>query len=131
MSRKKGLTPKQERFVAEYQVDLNATQAAIRAGYSERTASAIGFENLSKPEIAERISVVRNRLAQKVEVTQERVLRELARVAFSDVRNLFTWDEDRACFIPSRDLTQDLRQAGRVGQARSAPRHVQGRVRQR
>jgi phage terminase small subunit len=51
-----GLTPKQERFVAEYLIDLNATQAAIRAGYSSKTAKVIGSENLSKPAIQAAIS---------------------------------------------------------------------------
>lgn len=46
------MTPKQERFVAEYLIDLNATQAAIRAGYSEKTAYSIGHELLKKPEVA-------------------------------------------------------------------------------
>ena len=46
------MTPKQEIFVREYAIDLNATQAAIRAGYSEKTAYSIGQENLKKPEIA-------------------------------------------------------------------------------
>lgn len=50
------LTPKQERFVAEYLVDLNATQAAIRAGYSVKTATAIGSENLTKPDIASAVA---------------------------------------------------------------------------
>lgn len=49
------MTPKQERFVAEYLVDCNATAAAIRAGYSRKSASAIGNENLRKPEILEAI----------------------------------------------------------------------------
>lgn len=49
------MTPKQERFVAEYLLCLNATQAAIRAGYSAKTASKIGSENLQKPEISEAI----------------------------------------------------------------------------
>ena len=47
----KKLTPKQQRFIDEYLVDLNATQAAIRAGYSAKTAYSIGIENLKKPEI--------------------------------------------------------------------------------
>ena len=51
----KKLTPKQERFVDEYLLDLNATQAAIRAGYSKRSARAIGAENLTKPNIQQRI----------------------------------------------------------------------------
>ncbi len=49
------LTPKQQRFVEEYLIDLNATQAAIRAGYSEKTANEIGAENLAKPSIAKAI----------------------------------------------------------------------------
>ena len=49
------MTPKQERFVAEYLLDMNATAAAIRAGYSRKSASAIGNENLKKPEISEAI----------------------------------------------------------------------------
>ena len=53
------LTDKQERFVQEYLIDLNATQAAIRAGYSKKTAQVIGSENLAKPLIAERIQTYR------------------------------------------------------------------------
>jgi len=45
------LTAKQKVFVAEYLVDLNATQAAVRAGYSEKTAYSVGHENLKKPEV--------------------------------------------------------------------------------
>lgn len=51
-----GLTDKQQRFVDEYLIDLNATQAAIRAGYSEKTANEIGAENLAKPSIAKAIA---------------------------------------------------------------------------
>lgn len=50
-----GLTDKQQRLVDEYLIDLNATQAAIRAGYSEKTAKEIGSENLTKPNIAKAI----------------------------------------------------------------------------
>lgn len=72
------LTDKQRRFVEEYLVDLNATQAAIRAGYSERTAYSIGQENLKKPEIAEEIQVRQAKLGEEAEITAEWVLRELA-----------------------------------------------------
>ena len=51
------LNAKQNRFVEEYLVDLNATKAAIRAGYSERTAEVIGYENLRKPQIQEAIQL--------------------------------------------------------------------------
>lgn len=78
------LTPKQERFIAEYLIDLNATQAAIRAGYSEKTAHSIGQENLHKPVIAAEIAKRQSKAAQKLEVTGERVLRELEYLAFYD-----------------------------------------------
>lgn len=84
------LTPKQQRFVEEYVVDLNATQAALRAGYSKKTAYAIGAENLRKPQIAAAIEKARAKLAGKAEITAERVLTELARLGFMDPRKLFT-----------------------------------------
>lgn len=78
------LTPKQWRFIDEYLIDLNATQAAIRAGYSEKTAYSIGLQNLKKLEIQAEIQKRRNRLQNKLEITQERVLQELAAIAFAN-----------------------------------------------
>ena len=78
------LTPKQRRFIDEYLIDLNATQAAIRAGYSEKTAYSIGLQNLKKLEIQAEIQKRRNRLQNKLEITQERVLQELAAIAFAN-----------------------------------------------
>lgn len=71
------LTPKQQRFVEEYLVDLNATAAAIRSGYSEHTAYAIGSENLKKPEIQEAISEARKSQSDRTQVTQDYVLTRL------------------------------------------------------
>ena len=68
------LTPKQVRFVAEYLIDLNATQAAIRAGYSEKTAYSIGQENLKKPEVAEAVIAAQAERSERTEVTQDYVL---------------------------------------------------------
>lgn len=79
------LTPKQQRFVAEYLIDLNATQAAIRAGYSEKTAKAIGSENLTKPDIAAAIAEGKARQLNTAELSAARVLEELRRLGFSDV----------------------------------------------
>jgi phage terminase small subunit len=75
------LNAKQQRFVAEYLKDLNATQAAIRSGYSRKTAAAIGSENLSKPEIAAAISEKTERIAQKAEVSAAYVLSSLLNIA--------------------------------------------------
>lgn len=78
------LTAKQIRFVDEYMVDFNATQAAIRAGYKAKTAHVIGAENLRKPKIAEEISRRQKDLQRRTEISQDRVVKELARIAFAD-----------------------------------------------
>jgi phage terminase small subunit len=79
----RGLTPKQEAFVREYLIDLNATQAAIRAGYSESTAAEIGYENLRKPQIKEAIDSAISTRAKRTEITADKVLQEIAGVAFA------------------------------------------------
>lgn len=84
----KALSPKQERFVAEYLVDLNATQAAIRAGYSPKTAGVQAFDLLKKPEIAAAIERQRHVHAKSTGLTVERVLTEAMRLAFFDIRKL-------------------------------------------
>ena len=76
-----GLTDKQQRFVDEYLIDLNATQAAIRAGYSEKTAKEIGSENLTKPNIAKAIQEAQSRLSNKAQVTVEMVVQGLLKEA--------------------------------------------------
>ena len=68
------LTAKQERFVAEYLIDLNATQAAIRAGYSVKTAAETGYENLRKPQIADAVQKALAERAERTEITQDYVL---------------------------------------------------------
>lgn len=75
------LTPKQERFVQEYLVDLNATQAAIRAGYKEKTAGAIGSENLKKPEIQSALQRALKDREERTEVTQDYVIKKLVEIA--------------------------------------------------
>lgn len=73
------MTPKQAAFVQEYLIDLNATQAAIRAGYSEDTARAIGSENLSKPDIAQAIAEAKAKRAEECGIDAAWVLREAKR----------------------------------------------------
>lgn len=71
------LTNKQKMFVREYLIDLNATQAAIRAGYSEKTAKEIGCENLSKPNIQQAIQEAMDNRAEKVNITAEDILNDI------------------------------------------------------
>ena len=81
MGTDRGLTPRQAAFVREYLVDLNGTQAAIRAGYSEATAGSIAEENLKKPEIKAAVEAGMAARAAKVEVTAEMVLAGLLKEA--------------------------------------------------
>ena len=78
------LPPMQDRFVDEWLIDFNGTQAAIRAGYSERSARSIAGRLLTKDNIQAEISRRQKDLQRRTEVTQERVVMELARVAFAD-----------------------------------------------
>ncbi len=71
------LTPKQQRFVEEYLIDLNATQAAIRAGYSEKTAKVIAAQNLSKLNVQKAIEEAQEKLSNKAQVTVEMVVQGL------------------------------------------------------
>ncbi len=98
-SRINGLLPKQAAFVAEYLISGNATQAAIHAGYSPKTAHVIGQENLRKPAIASLLSQKQSVIAARqderieaMELTEERVMRETARIAFFDPRKMFAAD---------------------------------------
>lgn len=85
------LSAKQQRFVDEYLIDLNATQAAIRAGYSTNTAKEIGCENLTKPNIANAIAKAQAERSKRTGVNADRILLELAKIAFvnpTDVINM-------------------------------------------
>jgi len=82
------MTKKQKRFVEEYLIDLNATQAAIRAGYSPDTAGSIGAENLKKPEIKSRIDKAMAERSRRTGINQDRVLQELARIGFAKITDV-------------------------------------------
>lgn len=86
------LTDKQRRFVDEYLVDLNATQAAIRAGYSKRRASEIGSQLLRKPNVAEAISVAQAERSQRTQIDADYVLRRMVEIDQMDVLDIMTDD---------------------------------------
>ena len=87
------LTEKQKRFVEEYLIDLNATQAAIRAGYSPNTANDIGCENLAKPNIRACIDKEIAERSKRTGINQDRVIRELARLAFVNANDVIDMEE--------------------------------------
>ena len=88
------LNDKQRRFVDEYLIDLNATQAAIRAGYSAKTAEQQGFQLLKKTSVSEAVTSRMKDREKRTEITQDRVLQELAKIGFADIRKAVKWGAD-------------------------------------
>lgn len=86
------LSPKQQRFVDEYLIDLNATQAAIRAGYSAQTAAVIGSENLIKPNISNAIAQAQAARSRRTGINQDRVILELAKIALVNATDVIDMD---------------------------------------
>lgn len=106
------LTEKQKRFVQEYLVDLNATAAAKRAGYSEKSASRIAVELLNKTQVSAEIQKQQAKRQKRTEITQEKVLQELAAIAFAngyDFAQVIKPGVVRV--IPTEEIPQDKRKA--------------------
>jgi phage terminase small subunit len=102
------MTPRQQRFVDEYLIDLNATAAARRAGYSAKTAEWQGPQLLGKPHVAAAVAEAMESRSRRTGITADRVLQELAAIAFADPRRLF--DPDGAP-LPLSDLDDDIARA--------------------
>lgn len=83
----RSLTAKQQRFCEEYIVDLNATQAALRAGYSENNARFQGCENLTKPNIQTEIQKLKSKRSERVQIEADSVIKELVKLAFSNIED--------------------------------------------
>ena len=105
------LTPKQQRFIEEYLIDLNATQAARRAGYSEKTARNIACENLAKPDIQEAIAQAMAKRAERTQVTADRVVEEFAKIGFANSCDFFDWGPDGITVKGKADLTPEQQAA--------------------
>ncbi|EPR42714.1 Terminase small subunit [Desulfovibrio sp. X2] len=101
------MTAAQARFVSEYLVDLNGTQAAIRAGYSARRADRTAVDLLAKPNVAKAVREAMAARQQRTEVTQDMVVAELARVAFGDPRRVMKWGPGGVELKDSEKLTAD------------------------
>lgn len=99
------LTKKQKLFVEEYLIDLNATQAAIRAGYSTSTAKEIGCENLTKPNIKGAIDKALAERSKRTGVNADRIILELAKIAFINPTDVINMDEATVRGDANRDDT--------------------------
>lgn len=112
------MNQKQKTFASEYVIDYNATQAAIRAGYSERSAYSQAHELLKKPEVKKAIQELEEAASERTAITKDMVLKELARVAFVDPRKLFDeegrpkdirfLDPDTAAALSSVDIYEEF-----------------------
>ena len=98
------LSARQRAFVSEYVIDRNATQAAIRAGYGK---GEYGRQLVTKPHVRAAIDAELDRMAAETGVTAERVIKELARLAFSDVRDLASWSGQLATVKDSDEISDD------------------------
>jgi phage terminase small subunit len=102
------LPPKQAEFVKQYLVDLNASAAAMRAGYSAKTADQIAYQLLQKTSVREAIQAAMEERSKRTEITADRVLQELARMAFFDARRLFA---DNGEPLPVTAMDEDTARA--------------------
>lgn len=98
------LSPRQQAFVDEYIVSLNATQAAIKAGYSAKTADVQGPRLLGNVGVAAAIAAAKQARSERTEITADNVLRELAAVAFAHMGQYATWNDDRVSLTDSSEV---------------------------
>lgn len=101
------LTPKQQRFVSEYLIDMSATQAAIRAGYSARTANEQGARLLAKASVRQAVDAAIAERQKRTEITQDMVVAELAKIAFGDQRDVMEWGPRGVKLRDSKNLTDE------------------------
>jgi phage terminase small subunit len=92
-------------FIEEYLLDLNGTQAAIRAGFSPHSAASQAAQLLANPAIKAEIAKRMAERGEKMEVRQEQVIRELARIAFANIREFTEWGPKKVGIRPSGRLT--------------------------
>ena len=117
------MNSRQERFCREYVIDLNATQAAVRAGYSKKSAANAGSENLKKPDLAAFIHKLKSDTAQNLQISAERVVRELACCGLANVQDYINPDGK------PKDINQLTReQAAAIQEVKAITRPGDGQI---
>jgi len=101
------LNEKQQRFCDEYLIDLNATQAAIRAGYSEKTAGSQAFDLLKKPDVQAYLEERMDERSKRTEITQDAVLKELAKIGFANMSDYMKPGIDGDPVLDFSQITRD------------------------
>ncbi len=105
------MIPKHQVFVDEYLVALNATEAALRAGYSRNSAHVMGCQLMKQPHIARAIREAMEARSQRTRIDADRIVLELARVAFSDLGHIADWGPDGVTLKPSNAIAEADRAA--------------------
>ena len=100
------LTARQLKFCEEYQLTLNATLAAVRAGYSEKTANRIASENLSKPDIQNKIAELQRKTREVAEITKQEIIDELGAILRSNISDYMKFDGKKIEFKSFTELTE-------------------------
>jgi phage terminase small subunit len=108
MSESKPLTKKERLFVEEYLKDLNGTAAAIRAGYSNKSARAIASENLTKPNISLAVKAALDDRAKQIQIDAHMVLAELKKIAMADITQAY---DSSGWLKPLNEIPEDVRAA--------------------
>jgi phage terminase small subunit len=101
------LSEKQKRFVSEYLIDLNATQAAIRAGYSKKTATVQASRLLTNAKVQEELSKQQTKVAERLEITKDRIVDELAKIGFANMLDYMRAGLDGDPYLDFSGLTRD------------------------
>jgi phage terminase small subunit len=107
MPRVNGLTPKQARFVEEYLVDMNGAAAVRRAGYKHSRPDALAYDLLRKQDICDALNAAQRERSARTGITADRVLKEIARLAFADPRAVMAWGPNGVTLRESSELSDD------------------------
>jgi len=102
------LSPKQKKFVGEYLIDLNASASLLRAGYRSKNPDVDGHKLLVKPSISKAIALAMAERAKRTEITADRVLQQLAKIGFVDIKDVVTWAGNRIRIRPSEEIDGTL-----------------------
>lgn len=102
------LTERQKAFVKEYLVDLNGAKAARRAGYAVDTSRNEATRQLANVHVQAEIQKGMEKRGEKVDLTAERVVLELMKIAFADIKSVASWTANGVAFMPSDDLTDNI-----------------------
>lgn len=101
------LTPRQERFCQRYTIHWNATRAAKEAGYSEKSAMELGYQVLQSPSVQARIQSLTDHALKEIGVSRERTLTELARIAYTNMKELARWTHSGVEFHTSEEVSEE------------------------